>query len=45
LAAGAPNQSTVELRNDVLVYTSAPLPSDMRVIGTVNVGDDFGTGY
>lgn len=36
LPAGALDQSTVELRNDVLVYTGAPLAHDMAVIGTVN---------
>jgi putative CocE/NonD family hydrolase len=33
---GFQDQSTVELRNDVLVYTSAPLTRDMAVIGTVD---------
>jgi putative CocE/NonD family hydrolase len=32
---GFQDQSTVELRNDVLVYTSAPLARDLPVIGTV----------
>ena len=36
LPAGALDQSAVELRNDILVYTSTPLPHDMAVIGTVN---------
>jgi len=33
---GFQDQSTVELRKDVLVYTSAPLTRDYPVIGTVN---------
>jgi putative CocE/NonD family hydrolase len=33
---GFQDQSTVELRNDILVYTSAPLAKDMPVIGTVS---------
>jgi putative CocE/NonD family hydrolase len=33
---GFQDQSTVELRKDVLVYTSAPLVSNMPVIGTVD---------
>jgi putative CocE/NonD family hydrolase len=33
---GARDQSAVELRDDVLVYTSEPLRHDMAVIGTVN---------
>ncbi len=33
---GFQDQSTVELRNDVLVYTSAPLIANMPVIGTVS---------
>jgi putative CocE/NonD family hydrolase len=37
LAAGALNQAQVELRGDVLVYTSAPLGEDMAVIGPVDV--------
>jgi putative CocE/NonD family hydrolase len=37
LQAGAADQSTVELRNDVLVYTSAPLEEDLPVIGPVTV--------
>jgi len=36
LPAGAQNQNTVEERNDVLVYTSAPLEHDVAGIGTVN---------
>ena len=35
--SGAQDQSTVERRDDVLVYTSAPLAADMAVIGPVNV--------
>jgi uncharacterized protein len=35
--AGAREQSNVELRRDVLVYTSAPLEADMTVIGDVVV--------
>jgi len=37
LANGAQDQAPVELRRDVLVYTSAPLPSDVAVIGPVSV--------
>ena len=37
LPAAAHDQSTVELRNDVLVYTSAPLDGDLAVIGPVAV--------
>jgi hypothetical protein len=37
LPAGAHDQATVELRDDVLVYTSAPLDQDMAVIGPVAV--------
>jgi putative CocE/NonD family hydrolase len=37
LPAAAQNQSTVELRDDVLVYTSAPLERDLAVIGPVMV--------
>ena len=37
LASGAQDQSTVELRDDVLVYTSAPLTDDLAVIGPVTV--------
>ena len=33
--AGSQDQSTLELRDDVLVYTSAPLTSDLVVIGPV----------
>jgi putative CocE/NonD family hydrolase len=33
---GFADQSAVELRNDVLVYTSAVVPADTAVIGTVN---------
>jgi len=36
LPPGAREQSAVESRVDVLVYTSAPLEHDMAVIGTVN---------
>jgi uncharacterized protein len=36
LRAGALDQLTVELRDDVLVYTSARLAHDLAVIGTVN---------
>lgn len=32
---GAQDQSTIEKRRDVLVYTSKPLTTDMAVIGTV----------
>ncbi|MYI74870.1 MAG: CocE/NonD family hydrolase [Acidobacteria bacterium] len=35
--SGAQDQSTVERRDDVLVYTSAPLAEDMAVIGPVTV--------
>ncbi|HSN90419.1 MAG TPA: CocE/NonD family hydrolase [Anaeromyxobacteraceae bacterium] len=34
---GAQDQATVELRDDVLVYTSAPLEADLAVIGPVSV--------
>jgi hypothetical protein len=37
VASGAFDQSGVELRDDVLVYTSAPLAQDMAVIGPVTV--------
>jgi uncharacterized protein len=37
LADGAQDQSSVELRDDVLVYTSAPLREDLAVIGPVKV--------
>jgi putative CocE/NonD family hydrolase len=37
LPAAAHDQSTVELRDDVLVYTSAPLEKDLAVIGPVAV--------
>ena len=37
LPAGAHDQSEIELRNDVLVYTSAPLDRDLAVIGPVTV--------
>ena len=37
LAAGAQDQTQVELRNDVLVYASAPLSQDLAVIGPVEV--------
>lgn len=33
LASGAQDQSTLELRDDVLVYTSAPLTDEMVVVG------------
>jgi putative CocE/NonD family hydrolase len=35
LADGAQDQTQVETRNDVLVYTSAPLTGDLVVIGPV----------
>ena len=35
--SGAQDQSTIERRDDVLVYTSAPLAEDMAVIGPVTV--------
>ncbi len=35
--SGAQDQSTVELRDDVLVYTSEPLAEDLAVIGPVTV--------
>ena len=35
--SGAQDQSTVERRDDVLVYTSEPLAEDMAVIGPVTV--------
>lgn len=34
LARGALDQATLELRPDILVYTSAPLPDDLAVIGS-----------
>jgi uncharacterized protein len=37
LANGAQDQTQVELRQDVLVYTSAPLAQDTAVIGPVEV--------
>ncbi|TMA26072.1 MAG: CocE/NonD family hydrolase [Deltaproteobacteria bacterium] len=37
LANGAQDQGKVELRNDVLVYTTAALPHDVAVIGPVEV--------
>lgn len=37
LPAGAHDQSEIELRRDVLVYTSAPLDRDIAVIGPVSV--------
>lgn len=37
LVSGAQNQATLELRNDVLVYTSAPLENNLAVIGPVTV--------
>ena len=35
--SGVQDQSTVERRDDVLVYTSAPLAEDMAVVGPVRV--------
>ena len=35
--SGAQDQSTLELRDDVLVYTSEPLEEDLAVIGRVTV--------
>ena len=35
--SGAQDQSVIELRDDVLVYTSAPLPGDLPAIGPVSV--------
>jgi putative CocE/NonD family hydrolase len=35
--SGAQDQSLLELRDDVLVYTSAPLEADLAVIGPVRV--------
>ena len=35
--SGVQDQSTLELRNDVLVYTSGPLVQDLAVIGPVTV--------
>lgn len=37
LPNGAQDQTQVELRNDVLVYTGAPLSADLAVIGPVEV--------
>lgn len=37
LARGALDQSKIELRQDVLVYTSEPLPDDLAVIGSPTV--------
>ena len=37
LARGALDQSKVELRKDVLVYTSAPLAEDLAAVGPVTV--------
>ena len=37
LLAGARDQSQVETRNDVLVYTTEPLDKDLAVIGPVDV--------
>jgi putative CocE/NonD family hydrolase len=37
LAAGARDQTQVELRDDVIVYTSAPLEHDLAVIGPVEM--------
>jgi putative CocE/NonD family hydrolase len=34
---GAFDQATLELRDDVLVYTSAPLAADLTVVGPVNL--------
>jgi putative CocE/NonD family hydrolase len=36
-APGAFDQATLELRDDVLVYTSAPLAQDLTVVGPVNL--------
>jgi putative CocE/NonD family hydrolase len=35
--SGSQDQSVIELRDDVLVYTSAPLQDDLTVIGPVKV--------
>ncbi len=35
--SGAQDQSVLELRDDVLVYTSAPLTEDLAVVGQVKV--------
>ena len=35
--SGAQDQSVIELRDDVLVYTSAPLSTDLVALGPVNV--------
>ena len=35
--SGAQDQSVIELRDDVLVYTSAPLTKDLAAIGPVSV--------
>ena len=35
--SGAQDQSTIELRDDVLVYTSEPLEEDLAVVGPVTV--------
>jgi putative CocE/NonD family hydrolase len=37
MPSGAFNQADIEKRNDVLVYTSAPLTENLAVIGQVNV--------
>jgi putative CocE/NonD family hydrolase len=37
LADGAQDQTRVEMRNDVLVYSTAPLAADVAVIGPVEV--------
>jgi putative CocE/NonD family hydrolase len=37
LASGAFDQASIELRDDVLVYTSPPLTEDLAVIGPVTV--------
>jgi len=36
-ASGAQDQTELEMRNDVLVYTSAPLARDLEVLGQVKV--------
>jgi uncharacterized protein len=36
-APGAFDQATLELRDDVLAYTSAPLASDLAIVGPVNL--------
>ena len=37
LSSGAQDQSTLEQRDDILVYTSAPLTTDLLVIGPASV--------